>query len=222
MQRGRLRVGRRVEHRLAAVAQSQRGADRRGVEAAGRQLVELGIADEHRLLGGHDPGAEIAQHPVAIDERDVVVVLEPEREAGRLIEVVLAGDAVKEVDAVRAAAEAGRGPRIGVDVEIEPAPFHLRVGEEPAARHQRRDAIGGLAGVADVHVGFGGQRLGNRPEDGVIHRRAQFDEHVAAARQLPDGMVEPVHDRRDAAQQRHRDSIQRWRTMPAKNQTQSS
>ena len=51
--------------------------------------------------------------------------------------------------------------------------------------------------------GIGRQRVGDRPEDRLIDGRAHLDEHVAARREPPDGVIEPVQRRRQRTQECH-------------------
>src|SRR6185436_17855008 len=96
-----------------------------------------------------DVGLQVAQHTIAVDEGDGVVILEAEGQALRVVEIVFAGDAMKEVDAVRAAAQPRGGPRVAVDVEIEPLPLDTGMGEKTSGWNQRTDAVLVLAGIPE-------------------------------------------------------------------------
>ena len=152
VQRGCFRVRRRIERGRPRDRGPTRPA-RRAVEAARRQPIELGIPDEHRLPFGDDLGFEVPVHPIAIDERDAIVDLEAERQAGWPIEVVFARDAVEEIDAVRAAPQPDGRPGIAVDVQRKAPPRGASMREKSLRRDQVPNAIGGLARVPDVDVG---------------------------------------------------------------------
>src|SRR5207249_11663460 len=93
----------------------------------------------------------VALKTVAVDERDGVVPREIHRQAVGTIEVVLAGDAVEEGDAMRAAAEVGGGPGVGVQVEMEASPLDIRPRAEALRANQRADAIRMLAREPHAH-----------------------------------------------------------------------
>ena len=64
------------------------------------ERIRLRIAHQYRLLGGHEPGAQIALSPVFIDKGDAIETLQTGLpHLFGPVEIVLAGDAVKELHA---------------------------------------------------------------------------------------------------------------------------
>src|SRR3954447_23007325 len=98
MQRRRRGVGWSVEGGRRRGRKTERGQCRLAVAPTGRQTIELGIADERGLARSDHPCLDVAAHPVRVDERHAIVVMEIERETDRIIEIVLAGDAMREID----------------------------------------------------------------------------------------------------------------------------
>ena len=73
VQRRRLGIGGRIERGRPGQGRGRAPRDGRAVISAGRQPIELRIADQRCLLGRDDLRLEVALHPIAVDEGDAVV-----------------------------------------------------------------------------------------------------------------------------------------------------
>jgi hypothetical protein len=111
-------------------------------------------------------------------------VLEP----SGVIEVVLAGDAVEEIDAAPAAAQRRLVPEVGSHRQIDARPF--ADSSAILAREQQLDAL--------VHREAPPHRLEHRQ----VHRCAHVDQHPCSGEQPSDGVVEAAkaRDERGAPQ----------------------
>ena len=159
--------------------------DRRRVVAAVHERVDFRIAHEHGRLAPDDAGVEVPLHAIAVDEGDAVVLLEADWKMAGRIEVVLAGDAVKEDRTPQTAPQLDRIPGIRRQAEIDTPPFHGAAGMNP--RSDARLEGGGrevrrtFGAEPDVDPRIALQALEHRREDREVHRRPRVDEHAAAA-----------------------------------------
>jgi hypothetical protein len=116
-----------------------------------------------------------------------------DRQMRRVVEVVLAGDAVKDVGVARATPQRRTRPRIGAQIEIPASPRRLAVRDDAVARLDAEhvgDGIRPLGRVEDGDARVALERCGDRLEDGGVHRVAHIHQHPPRSDRMTDGSIE--------------------------------
>ena len=112
---------------------------------------------------------------------------------------------MKEIDAPRGAPQARRGPRVGIQIQIEARPLGLGVRQESIGSHQGPNTIRILARVEDR----GGRNalvdgFADRTKDRVVDGRPHLYEDPAPAAEPTDSVIEKMEFSGHAPDKTHR------------------
>ena len=183
VQRRVRRPGRRIQHGRQRRVEPERPLDRRTVERSVDEAVDFRETDQRGAVAVRIDEARIGVflQPIAVREHQAIEARDDRRDAGRRVELVLSGDAVKRMDPHRPARQPRHVPEVGVDVGVELHPARVAAGD---------DVIGDAGGAKDVagvpqsvggrepdlNARVGAQAVEHRPEHGEAHRRRGLEE----------------------------------------------